>query len=40
MKGVLVRYILLSKTCIVLRGYHVNCCRHVEGVADPMTKVS
>jgi ribosomal protein S12 len=22
------------------RGYHVNRCRHVEGVADPITKVS
>ncbi|CAK9188812.1 unnamed protein product [Sphagnum troendelagicum] len=39
-RGVLVRCILLSKTCIVLRGYHVNRCRHVEGVADPITKVS
>ncbi len=34
------RCILLSKTCIVLRGYHVNRCRHVEGIADPITKVS
>jgi hypothetical protein len=39
-KGVLVRCILLSKTCIILRGYHVNRRRHVEGVADPITKVS
>ncbi|CAK9876662.1 unnamed protein product [Sphagnum jensenii] len=35
----LVHCILLSKTCIVSRGYHANCYRHVEGVANPIMEV-